>query len=144
MTEERLEDVITHKESKPPGMIKKFQKGYSYIPQKRYNSSRGIVAGIVGFLLLVSMPGFISWLKEPKPPAPDVVASYNDKTITVEELREFVKIEMAREMEHYICEEHGLDHSPVSYTHLIMYFLNRMDIFRWASIWSVMQMFRGT
>ena len=111
MTEERLEDVITHKESKPPGMIKKFQKGYSYIPQKRYNSSRGIVAGIVGFLLLVSMPGFISWLKEPKPPAPEVVASYNDKTITVEELREFVKIEMAREMEHYICEEHGLDHS---------------------------------
>ena len=40
MTEERLEDVITHKESKPPGMIKKFQKGYSYIPKKRYYSSR--------------------------------------------------------------------------------------------------------
>ena len=99
--EDSLEDIVAQMPSEIPKQRKKSQR----------NRIWGIVAVVAGCILILVVPGFISWLKEPKPPAPDVVASYNDKTSTMEELREFVKVEMAREAEHYICEEHGLDHS---------------------------------
>lgn len=50
-------------------------------------------------------------LTEPKPPSPDVVASYNGKNITIEELKAFLIAEGSKEREHYICQKHGYDHS---------------------------------
>lgn len=41
-------------------------------------------------------------LQEPKPPAPDVVATYNDQKITIEELKNFIAAEGAKEREHMI------------------------------------------
>lgn len=49
--------------------------------------------------------------QEPSPPAADVVATYNGKNITTEELKAFIKQEGIREMSHIICPAHGYDHS---------------------------------
>lgn len=54
---------------------------------------------------------FIPYLLEPTPPSPDVVGSYNDKNITVQQLQEFISLEQAKEREHIICPIHGYDHS---------------------------------
>lgn len=52
-----------------------------------------------------------SRLSEPKPPAADIVASYNGKNITIAELKTFLGVEGVRERTHYICEKHGYDHT---------------------------------
>lgn len=48
---------------------------------------------------------------EPSPPGEDVVATYNGKSMTVDEMREHILVEGVREGEHIICEKHGFDHS---------------------------------
>ncbi len=53
----------------------------------------------------------VPYLLEPTPPSPDVVGSYNDKNITIEQLQEFISLEQAKEREHMICPTHGYDHS---------------------------------
>ena len=50
-------------------------------------------------------------LTEPKPPAPDVVGSYNGKNITIDELTDFIAVEGVKEREHMLCPIHGYDHS---------------------------------
>ncbi len=68
---------------------------------------------IIAFLLLLC-PVVIygaQRLSEPTPPAENVVASFYDKNITKEELKEFVSLEKAKENQHTICETHGFDHS---------------------------------
>ena len=55
-------------------------------------------------------------LQEPKPPAPDVVATYNDQKITIEELKNFIAAEGAKEREHMLCPTHGYDHSKCDAT----------------------------
>lgn len=54
---------------------------------------------------------YVPILMEPRPPSPDVVATYNDKSITTAELMDFVRLEGYRESEHGVCEVHGFDHS---------------------------------
>ena len=54
--------------------------------------------------------GFL-FTREPDPPSPDVVASYDGKIITVDELNAFIAVENAKEREHIICPTHGYDHS---------------------------------
>ena len=54
--------------------------------------------------------GFL-FTREPEPPSPDVVASYDGKIITVDELNAFIAVENAKEREHIICPTHGYDHS---------------------------------
>ncbi|MEA5038578.1 MAG: peptidyl-prolyl cis-trans isomerase [Clostridiaceae bacterium] len=64
-------------------------------------------------VLLVFAAGTFFLLKnrEPTPPAPDVVATYNGKNITTAELKAFIEQEGLKEMEHMICPAHGYDHS---------------------------------
>lgn len=63
------------------------------------------------FALAVVGTKVIPYLLEPKPPTADVVGSYNDKYITVEQLQAFVTLEQAKEREHMVCPVHGYDHS---------------------------------
>jgi parvulin-like peptidyl-prolyl isomerase len=62
---------------------------------------------IVAFILFKTVP----FLFEPNPPSKNIVAVYNNKNITVEQLIEFVKLEGVKDNEHGICEKHGFDHS---------------------------------
>lgn len=55
-------------------------------------------------------------LQEPKPPDSDVVATYNEQKITIEELKNFIAIEGAKEREHMLCPTHGYDHSKYDAT----------------------------
>ena len=55
-------------------------------------------------------------LQEPKPPAPNVVATYNEQKITIEELKNFIAVEGAKEREHMLCPTHGYDHSKCDAT----------------------------
>jgi hypothetical protein len=48
---------------------------------------------------------------EPSPPAENVVATYNGKSMTTDEMMEHIRLEGIREREHMICEKHGFDHS---------------------------------
>ena len=51
------------------------------------------------------------WVREPNPPAEDVVATYNGKNITTKELMDFIAVEGSKEREHLLCPNHGYDHS---------------------------------
>lgn len=57
---------------------------------------------------------FLPKLTSPRPPAKDVVATYNDKNVTEEEFRAFLKQEGIRTVEHMICSVHGYDHTKCS------------------------------
>jgi parvulin-like peptidyl-prolyl isomerase len=48
---------------------------------------------------------------EPSPPEENVVATYNGKHMTTDEVMEHIRLEGVREGEHMICEKHGFDHS---------------------------------
>lgn len=79
-------------------------------PEKK----RKIRTSLVLAALLVVGAGiikFVPYLLEPTPPSPDVVGSYNDKNITVEQLNQFITLEQAKEREHMLCPTHGYDHS---------------------------------
>ena len=69
--------------------------------------------GVLVLIVVVVFAGFrfVPLWMEPRPPSPDIVATYNDKVITADELMSFVQLENIREGEHSICEKHGLDHS---------------------------------
>lgn len=84
------------------------------IEKRKKNKPSGRKQFIIGSTLVLVL--ILTWtavplLREPKPPAPDIVASYNEKNISIEELNAFLLVEGAREGEHYICEKHGLAHS---------------------------------
>lgn len=51
---------------------------------------------------------------DPEPPAKDVVASYSDKVITTDELKQFLQQDGIKSQEHIMCEIHGYDHSLCS------------------------------
>lgn len=57
---------------------------------------------------------FLPKLTSPRPPAKDVVATYNGKNVTEEEFRAFLKQEGVRTVEHMICSVHGYDHTKCS------------------------------
>jgi parvulin-like peptidyl-prolyl isomerase len=48
---------------------------------------------------------------ELSPPGENVVATYNGKSMTIDEMMEHILLEGVREGEHMICEKHGFDHS---------------------------------
>lgn len=78
--------------------------------RKRQRPKRCIMgAGILAAAALAAYGLF--YFLEPKPPAPDVVASYNGKVITVRQFDEFIAVEEVRSKEHMICDIHGYDHS---------------------------------
>lgn len=54
---------------------------------------------------------YVPILLEPRPPAPDVAATYNNKTITTGQLRQYISQENIRDNDNYFCEKHGFDHS---------------------------------
>ena len=66
-----------------------------------------IVFSLVAFILFQIIP----FLLEPNPPEKDIVATYNGRNITVDQLTEYIKLEGAKDSEHGICEKHGFDHS---------------------------------
>lgn len=74
------------------------------MPKRRIISAIGLLIAII---LCAALPFFM----EPRPPAPDVVASYNGKNISAEDLKSFLEVEGVREAGHYICDKHGYDHS---------------------------------
>ncbi|PKM56004.1 MAG: hypothetical protein CVV00_01645 [Firmicutes bacterium HGW-Firmicutes-5] len=80
------------------------------IVEKKFRPKR------IFFLVLLIALAFVSYqiisvLLEPSPPSKDVVATYNGKSITVNQLMEYIKVEGVRDNEHGICEKHGFDHS---------------------------------
>ena len=66
---------------------------------------------VIGIAAVIAMGVWFLLTREPEPPSPDVVASYNGKNITVEELNAFIAVENAKEREHIICPTHGYDHT---------------------------------
>lgn len=66
---------------------------------------------LLALALALTRSLWLPWLTEPKPPAPDVVATYGDQAITAEALKSFVLTEGAKEREHMLCPAHGYDHS---------------------------------
>lgn len=97
-------------------MDKKESDGYNALdsPIESEEKSRKInpyIIGSVCVLILILIWATLSMVREPGPPTPDTVASYNGKNISIEDLNVFLEVEGAREGEHYICEKHGLDHS---------------------------------
>ncbi len=68
---------------------------------------------IIGSAVLILAAGayVLPYLTEPMPPGEDVVASYNGKNITIEELKSFIALEEAKETEHEACDKHGYDHT---------------------------------
>ena len=75
------------------------------------NRTRKYIIGVGFVLFLIILWIALPFIQAPKPPAPDIVASYNGKNISIDDLKAFLAIEDARESEHYICEKHGRDHS---------------------------------
>ncbi len=69
-----------------------------------------VVLSIVVVLAAAGIYGF-PYLTEPVPPSEDVVASYNGRNVTIEELNSFIVLEQAKEREHAYCDIHGNDHS---------------------------------
>lgn len=65
-----------------------------------------VVLVVATFILYRYWP----YLTEPVPPGADVVGSYNGKNITIAELKAFITLEKAREIDHMICEVHGYNH----------------------------------
>lgn len=68
------------------------------IEKRKKNKSSGRKQFIIGSSLVLLL--ILSWtavpiLREPKPPAPDIVASYNEKNISIEELNAFLLVEGA-------------------------------------------------
>lgn len=68
---------------------------------------------IIIFLVIAAyfMYQTVPLLLEPNPPSQEVVATYNNKMITVDQLMEFIQLEGVKDNEHGICEKHGFDHS---------------------------------
>jgi hypothetical protein len=62
-------------------------------------------------LLAIGLYYFRPYLTEPAPPGDDIVASYNSKNISVEQLKRAIRLENAKENEHAFCEKHGYDHT---------------------------------
>jgi len=79
-------------------------------PNKKKRRTPLIVFTIIA-LVSVGVFRFFPFLFEPKPPSPDVVATYNGKNITIEELTSFIETEGLKEREHMLCPSHGYDHS---------------------------------
>lgn len=88
-------------------------------------------------------------LFEPSPPAENVVATYNGKSMTTDEMMEHIRLEGIREREHLICEKHGFDHSkcdtleecethPIhsleAYKHIVGMLASRKIIEDWAKV----------
>lgn len=69
-----------------------------------------VVLTIVVVLAAAGIYGF-PYLTEPVPPSEDVVASYNGRNVTIDELNSFIVLEQAKEREHAYCDVHGNDHS---------------------------------
>lgn len=68
------------------------------IEKRKQNKSSGRKQFIIGsslVLLLILAWTAVPILREPKPPAPDIVASYNEKNISIEELNAFLLVEGA-------------------------------------------------
>ncbi len=99
---QQVQEIQEIQEMPPPKrMQKRLSGGWT---KKAVFSAAFMVAVAAGIILLPK-------LSEPKPPSPDVVASYNEKNITIEELKAFIVTEGSKDKEHYICEKHGFDHS---------------------------------
>lgn len=62
-------------------------------------------------ILAVAVYFALPYLTEPVPPGEDVVASYNGRNVTIEDLKSFIALEQAKEMEHAYCDKHGYDHT---------------------------------
>lgn len=60
--------------------------------EKKAMPKRHIIAA-VGVLIAIILCAALPFFMEPRPPAPDVVASYNGKNITAEELKAFSEVE---------------------------------------------------
>lgn len=78
-------------------------------PSKRAASRKWLLLPLL--LVFASGAFFLLRIREPSPPAPDVVATYNGRNITTAELTAFIEQEDIREMAHMICPVHGDDHS---------------------------------
>jgi parvulin-like peptidyl-prolyl isomerase len=70
-----------------------------------------ICAAVLIIVCLIASAEYLSILFEPKPPQENIAATYNGKSISSEQLMNFISRENIREREHMICEKHGFDHS---------------------------------
>ena len=67
--------------------------------------------GFITGILLVSLFLTSGCGKKKEAPSENVVATYSGKTLTKEDLKNYIRRQGIREQEHAICEKHGFDHS---------------------------------
>ena len=106
--ESKADNMADNKENDLPDIVADLKN-----PMKKRGKykTKQYILGTVLVLILSILWIVLPFIREPKPPAPDVVASYNGKNITIDDLKSFLAVEGAREREHYVCDVHGLDHS---------------------------------
>ncbi|MDR3164175.1 MAG: peptidyl-prolyl cis-trans isomerase, partial [Synergistaceae bacterium] len=80
---------------------------------KRSKTFPLVMIGIAVLIIVgaIASSEYFFILFEPTPPEPDIIATYNDKSINTEQLVKFISRENIREGEHTFCEKHGFDHS---------------------------------
>lgn len=109
--EEQPTDIPNQENTQPDNDTGlQFDNSSNVITKKLFSPKRiifSILFLVVAFILYKTLP----FLLEPNPPSKDVVATYNNKNITVDQLMEYIKLEDVRENEHEICEKHNFDHS---------------------------------
>ena len=67
--------------------------------------------GFITGILLVSLFLSSGCGKKKEAPSENVVATYSGKTLTKEDLKNYIRKQGIREQEHAMCEKHGFDHS---------------------------------
>ena len=82
--------VESKKESK--GDLKKSvrKRKQSKTQGKTQGKTKQCIIGVAFVLFLMILRIAVPLIREPKPPAPDVVASYNGKNITIDDLKAFL------------------------------------------------------
>jgi len=78
---------------------------------KKPKARKVFLIALAVLMLAVGVYFALPYLTEPVPPGEGVVASYNARNVTIEELKSFITLEQAKELEHGYCDIHGYDHT---------------------------------
>lgn len=115
---DKQEEVPRHDEMTESVEEEESEHEVMVVPERR--TRRRWPLGVFGAMALggaaLGIYHSLPMLQEPKPPASDVVATYNEQKITIEELKNFIAIEGEKEREHMLCQTHGYDHSKYDAT----------------------------
>lgn len=89
--------------------------GLTKVPAQRFLTRKLVIIPLIILLSFLSYKLY-SFITEPRPPSEDVVATYNGKNLTKEDLLTYIKTRGYKEEQHGICSKHGFDHSKCDQT----------------------------